>query len=814
MIAAIISLEDDPSFRNFINSFIRRSQLTKSDNCSQNSGMSLPQVHAMNTLREVMIDSRFRTLIVPHVQRLLVLATENLGSRIWVIQNCGLMLYRACLLRLPSGDSSDLQNHNTLGRKNDIPHALNLALDLLQPGSQVNKDISNDRNLNADNSSDDSDDDDDNDGDDDNDDGDDEYQISFAGVEQKFAALDLIAHIHPTNGTRHDLHGHLLELLSSPIWLIRQRAAEVLALLTPPEELLEGFKQVFNSVRPDWPQNRLHGTLLYCRELLERLFSKMLKEIVATRLAQLGQELSLVLQLFSSASCAPPAMAILLEITNDVIEQSLVVEVPICVSIMKCEELYSAISMLQGFYLVDRSFLYNVALKVLIANNRDSDKDTLLLMLCGRLQDSFDIAKYILERLLQQRLAFRPLELLQLDCLFSPHTPADVSSLAIHMVSLSVENYPLDWDATAIHRILSLLATLARAREVRASRMVAQARIFSLIESHSNDAIISNTQISRHYLSWEQEVQSAARDDMDTHVRFQTAKALSVYLSRLPATTPASDSIGLLLTLRDLLSDDDEDVRSSAAQTASLILSNHGSPSPTGSLAGGICAPAAAAQLEDYLRSVITKRPLRHEVLLRRLLGVGPDIDLGIFLHEQSAQTQLTLIDDESSALFAIERQNLYVDELHEIHFWSSLCRANGLEYSVRPAESVESAIAKWTAEGLEELQTLLKAEEEEMLPNATFNLDVLLLCVRVVCVAGAYLSLARSGIEPSLTYRTILERLRKFNISLKTYICLTIASGGRLRENEHSRGHSLFDRQELTRYSRWTEGTRQPGPS
>jgi Putative death-receptor fusion protein (DUF2428) len=805
MVAGILSLEDDPSFRNFINSFIRRSQLTKSDNCSQNSRLSLPQVHAMNTLREVMINSRFRTLIVPHVQRLLVLATENLGSRIWAIQNCGLMLYRACLLRLPSGDSSDLQGHDTLGRENDIPNALNLALDLLQPGSQSKKDISNDRNLNADNASEDSDDDDDDD---------DECQISFAGVEQKFAALDLIAHIHPINGTQHDLHGHLLELLHSPIWLIRQRAAEVLALLTPPKELLECFKQVFNSVRPDWLQNRLHGTLLYCRELLQRLFSTTPKEIVATRLAELGQELSLVLQHCSSASCAPPVMAILLEITNDVIEQSLVIEVPICVSLTKCEELCSAISKLQGFYLVDRSFLYNVALKMLIVNDRDSDKETLLLMLRGRLQDSFDTARYLLERLLQQRLAFRPLELFQLDCFFSPHTPADVSSLTIHMVSLSVEKYPLDWDATAIHRILSWLATLARAREVRASRMVAQARIFSLAESHPNNAIISDTQISRHYLSWEQEVQNAARDDMDTYVRFQTAKALSVYLPRLPATTTTSDSIGLLLTLRELLSDDDEDVRSSAAQTASSILSNHGSPSPTGSLAGEICAPAAAAQLEDYLRSVIPRRPLRHEVLFRRLLGVGPDINLGIFLHEQSAQTQLTLINNESSALFAIERQNLYVDELHEIHFWSSLCRANGLEYSVRPIESVQSAIAKWAAEGLEELQTLLEAEgEEEMLPNATFNLDVLLLCVRVVCVAGAYLSLARSEMEPSLTYRTILERLRKFNISLKTYVGLIIASGERLRKNEHSRGHSLFDRQKLTGYSRWTEGTRQPGP-
>lgn len=745
MIASILSPEDDASFRIFVENFIVRSHVHKDEPISKHGRLSLPQVHTMNTLREVMINSRFRNAIVPHVQRLLVLATENLGSSIWAIQNCGLMLYRACLLRLPSGDSSELQDHEIFNREKDIPTALNLALDLLQTRSRLGNSVITGQDLNTNGAH------------------EDEHDITLTGVEQKFAALDMIAHLNPMSGQQHDLHGHLIELLNSSVWLIRQRAAEVLAFLTPREEILEAFRECFNLMEMNWRQNRLHGTLLYCRELLGRYFSITSEVIILTRIAQLARDVSLVSQRFSTTLCAPPVMAILLDITNDVIEQSLSTAVPISLSLIKCEEVYSAVSKLQDYYLVDRSFVYNVALNLLIASNQNSDKDKLLLVLVDSIQDNPDIARYVLERLLRRRLAFRPEELFQFNCLFSPQTPTDVSSLAIDMVSLSVGKYPLYWNASAVYQALTFLAPLGRTREVRTSRMLAQGVLFSLVESHCDDQNDLGIRGSRYYHSWEYEVQSAAREETDAHARFQAAKAISAYLPSLLDMKDASYSVGLLLTLRDLVSDDDEEVRWSAAQSASSILSNHDGSLRTGPLAEGYCAPTAMAQLENYIRSLVAKGSIQHEVLLRRLLNAGTDVDLELFLRESSAQKQLAAIDVESTALFAVERQNLYIDEVHEIRFSCSLCRANKLDYSVRPTGAIESAIGEWAADGLEELLTLLETEkDDEMIPNETFDLEVLLLCMRVVCAAGSYLSLAWTELEPNLTYRTILRRLYK----------------------------------------------------
>ena len=743
MMAGILSPDDDLSFQSFIDSFIAKSEVRENDEISESGRLSLPQVHAMNTLREVMINSRFRAAVVPHLQKLLTLATRNLGSNIWAIQNCGLMLYRACLLRFSCEDRDEPSGPGSSNTSKSSSDAFDLATGLLKDRAAHTKTsgvILNTSNSHIPETS---------------------IGNELVGVEQRFAALDMIAHIRPTIRGKSNVRTLLLDLLDSPIWLVRQRAAEVLTLLTPTEGLLNDFETFSSSMEAKMGQNSLHGRLLYWRELLRRWLLQGDKMAIEASLEQLGQQLALALKRLSGGPHSPSVMAALYDTANNLLEQSLRAEISIDLSLVAYEGLLQTITDHQGFYLVKRSVIYNAALNLLAAHKPHLIDDKVSSTLQHCLSDDPDVTKYLLEKLLGQDIAFPPEELFRLGFL-SMQMPPNVSSLATSMLALSVEKFPSEWDCSKIQQVLNLLTELPRTREVIVSAMVAKARIFSLLALQKNDRDASRAILSSQQLSWRNEVQHAAQDEMNTFTRLQAANAISAYLPCLMELRYTFDAFALLLTLHGLLNDDDEDVRYSAAQTASAFMRNGGATPTQDLLAEGLCAPAITIQLEDYLRSRISRIPFQSEILLCRLLSTGSEIDLEEFLHNDSVQKQLSRIKDEGRALFAVERQNLYIDEVHNIHFWSSLCRANNGQTSVIVLESVQSTLASWVSDGLEVLRILLgEAEQSLLLPDVTFDLDILLLCVRVVDVAGTYLSLSRGEVKTGSKHESIYSQLR-----------------------------------------------------
>lgn len=765
MIACIISPDDDVSFQTFINTFITKSEMSKQNWSSQSSRLSLPQVHTMNTLREILINSRFRVAIAPYIGKLLTLATKNLGSRVWPIRNCGLMLFRACLLRLSSERDSEAGGPS-LGSS---PGASAMAISLLRGGAAYGQTsnpvlstaVSFVQCSDSDN--------------------------ALVGVEQGFAALDMIANVSPMVGGNHDLRSYLLCLCDGPIWLIRQRAAEVLAFLTPTKELLVEFDKCLSSMNEKIRQNGLHGRLLYCRQLLHQWSLRSDIAALVANFEQLYEQLTHIRMRLSSNDCAPPVMAALHDIENDLLEQGLRTENSIKhPPIAYDKPPSSTLTVLQGFYLANRSGMYNAGLYLLTVREPDISDSESNPILRHRLESDPDVTRYFLEKLLGQGIAFPPRLLWQLG-LLPEQMPPDVLSLAIDMVSLSVERFPSDWDSSRIWQILELLTEPSPTREVTASKMVAQAALFSLYSLQLGQPDVSEIAMSRQQLCWRNDVQTAAQDEMDTFIRLQAAKAISAYLPCLFELGFSSEAFALLLTLHGLLNDDDEDVRSSAARTASSFLSKQ---SPSTLLAEGLCAPTAAIELENHLRSVISKNSVQQEYLLRRLLKADTGLHLEVYLRRCPVQKQLSMIGDEAGALFAVERQNLYVDEVHEVHFWSSLCIEHSGQDTDMAVGSVQSALGTWVFDALKALLVGLDvAEHNPMIPNQTFDLDVLLLCVRAVDVAGVYLlmqnHLARPGsqrdmITDQLRGLKMLASQRHFHPKLKRSIDdnLEVASG------------------------------------
>jgi hypothetical protein len=723
MIASILSPDDHKSFASFVDSFVAKSQVTAPD---QTDRLSLAQVHAMNTLREVMVNSRFRNAIVPHIQKILALATMNLGSNIWAIQNCGLMLYRASILRVSHED--DCQSLGTdAGEPESMSNTVILALDLLRREEHCTAQDPVPAAIRVQGQNDDCD-------------------NPLSDVEQKFAALDMIAHVHPTNEMKDAVLVQLVELLSSPVWSVRERAAEVTASLISFEELRKNFNECLNALKLNISQNKLHGVLLYGRQLLQKWLAGASKLEVNSELDHVMQELYLLVAEIGNRSLAPPVWAIIFEITNDISKHLFQVGLRSTSLTLDHKKLLEKVD-IGGYYLPETALMYNAGLELITSNREDIPRGIVFDTLVGRMVKDPNVARCILERLLDDALVFQPEELLQLCQAVLPRTYPDAARFLIDMVSLSVERYPSEWSPMKAQQVLDTISRASPTREVGASTLVARVRLIPLLAQEEGD-VTKPSSTSTHARSlYEADISAAARDEMDTYVRLQAAKALSIYLPTLK--WDMDSSLGLLFTLRDVLNDDDEDVRSLASRIASTILVGNTLGGQVGFFTDGICAPAVTIKLEHHFRSIDCHSAVQPEFILRKLLAVSPDIDLESHLRKLLVREQLKSIETESRALFTVERQNLYIDEVQETLFWWSLCRSV-TKNTARLGKSLKIALEAWVVDGLSSLSTILHWIEDDhmMLPNCTHHLDILLVCIRVVSVAGIYIGVMSDEVQ------------------------------------------------------------------
>lgn len=739
MLASILSPDDPKSFASFVDSFIVKSHVTAPDQANR---LSLAQVHAMNTLREVMVNSRFRNAIVPHVQKILTLATENLGSNIWAIQNCGLMLYRAGISRVAHGDDSPSLD-SYAGEPESLSSTVILALDLLRTRKDS---VAAAIGVNGQQ---------------------DDCDNALSDVEQKFAALDMISHFHPTNELKDAVFVQLFELLSSPVWLVRERAAEVIASLVPFEKLQKNLNECLVAIKPSMSQNKLHGILLYGRKLLHVWLADASKlKLPSDQLDHVMEELFLVVSEIGIRRLAPPVWATLLDMANDMCKHVLQMGIRSTLPSLNHEKLLEKVD-IRGYYLPETALLYNFALELIASHKEDIPRDVSFDILFDRMVKDPNAARSILERLLGDAFVFQIEELLQLCQDVLPRTHPDAARLLIDMVSLSVERYPSDWNPVRAQQVLDIITQTSPTREVRSSNLVARARLIPLLAQEDGDIAKPSPASSPDRPLFEADVSDAARDEMDTSLRLQAAKALSIYLPNLK--WDGDFSIGLLFTLRDLLNDDDEDVRALASCIASTFLVGNTICLQLGFIADGICAPAVTIQLEHLLHSRVCEVAIQPEFMLRKLLAVSPDIDLESHLRKFLMREHLNSIKAESRALFSVERQNLYIDEVQEIQFWSSLC-SRLTKHDAQLGENIKNALQAWIVDGLSTVSSILHEIEDDhpMLPNLTHDLDTLLLCIRVVSVVGIYLGVLSDGVQghnPDLRRQSIEDQLLEIKV-------------------------------------------------
>lgn len=213
-------------------------------------GDPLPQVHALNCLRAIFLNTILGTSSERHITSCLHLAAGCLTSNIWAIRNCGLMLFKALIDRLLGSTDSQNWSDETITRSSrftyrDAPGLLEIVTKLLRRSAK-------------------------------------QHNLEFTTVESAFPALKLLQRVPPPAGSRAEIRDLVLELCGSQHWHVREMAARTHLALVEQENKVS----VITSLLPTMKlrQNQIHGQLLCIRYAVSAVCQNQSRQGVARKL--------------------------------------------------------------------------------------------------------------------------------------------------------------------------------------------------------------------------------------------------------------------------------------------------------------------------------------------------------------------------------------------------------------------------------------------------------------------------------------------------------------------------------------------------
>ncbi|RAK77623.1 THADA/TRM732 family protein [Aspergillus fijiensis CBS 313.89] len=692
----------------------------------------LPQVHAMNCLKDIFTNTKLGPHTEPFIMPALRLSAERLGSPIWALRNSGLMLFRALLTRMCrtgtglgfGGESGSEPGARVSFQK--YPGLLELLPTLLTPSEKTNS------------------------------------SDTAMVTERVFPALELIAEKVPNvTGTDDEvLRGLVREQLKSSVWGIREHAARVYASLLKRVDILTNIKTLIGVERDSTTQDYLHGEALCIKYSLRRFAASS----VAFWNENIDHVGSLVRETFAASfqlAESPFIATTLLEILSDVVEKSidsgselrLVSTFESLTTEYAFEDIlgfvfdtshpsWKSLSTTRASSLLRRAISWVTVLHMLIGG-RVNDLEPFV-----RTVSNFDpnAGQWLLERLQE---------------IFGPREQYGKTLIGLYS-SVILGDYPEEVKAVAIASLASKLQVLFDCRNEAlpqidlpwgalegqlkhgsSQHIWNRDRSDAELQLHGSllaaKAIASNNQSSENDINeWATRLRFAMREETEFTTRLAAVLSVSAFgrILRPAGKAPLTDKafLDIYLVLYDMLNDDDEELRDLAAPTASWVLS-YSSVSPSKAVA---LSPSNATEL---LSAFIAQSYHNSQQLRKRavayMTGSEPRISTSI-AQSVPVSTVLSDLRKESTILFEEEKQNLFIDDVCEVDVWTKqMIRLTEASYD----DASIQAIFAWVSNGLSCLGDVFMdtTEKDGLLGWAskpeTFTLGVRLFSLATVAV-------------------------------------------------------------------------------
>ncbi|RAL13849.1 THADA/TRM732 family protein [Aspergillus homomorphus CBS 101889] len=656
----------------------------------------LPQVHAMNCLKDIFTNTKLGPHTEPFIMPALHLSAERLGSPIWALRNSGLMLFRALLTRMCrtgtdlgfGGESGSEPGARVTFQK--YPGLFELLPTLLTP---------TDKNNSA------------------------EQTDTAMVTERVFPALELIAEKVPdvTGAQDEVLRGLVREQLKSPVWGIREHAARVYASLLHRGDILINVKALMGSERDSKTQDYLHGEALCIKYSLRRFASSS----VAFWNENIDVVSSTIRDIFAASfplAESPFIATTLLEIMSDTIEKSIDCgsEGKLMASTLDFvaneyafqdildfvfdpnHPTWKSLSTTRASSLLRRAISWVSILQLIIAG-KVNDLEPLL-----RTVSNFDpnAGQWLLERLQEifgQRDQYGKTLINLYSSVILGDYPEEVKAIAISCLASKLQAL-FDFHNETLPQIdLPWGALEGQLKHGSSQHIWNRDRSDAELQLHGSllaaKAIASNNQNSENDINeWATRLRFAMQEETEYTTRLAAVLSISAFgrILRPAGQPPLTDKafLDIYLVLYDMLNDDDEELRDLAAPTASWVLS-YSSASRSKAVA---LSPSNASEL---LSVFIAESYNNSQLLSKKAVAyiVGSESRISTFTTRfVPVSTTLSELRKESTILFEEEKQNLFIDDVREVDAWTK--RLIGLTETSYDEASIQ-AIFIWVSDGL-----------------------------------------------------------------------------------------------------------------
>ncbi|KAK0661244.1 putative death-receptor fusion protein-domain-containing protein [Cercophora samala] len=690
LIAAVLSANaSSPSFDEVYGNLeqIGKKPVTQ----AETDGSNLPQVHALNCLREIFRSSLLSKRAEGYLARTLHLASTSLKSEVWAIRNCGLLLLRAlidCLLG--TGESKAIIESGWDGNSvrisyNKYPELPDIILGLLE-ADDVDAGLAN-----------------------------------SAAAEAVFPALDIIRRAGPPEEHRGELRKRIENYLGSKIWHVREIAARTLCSFLLREDWVSEIDKLLEQAGTS--SNRLHGALLTARFVIERksdlgsdlksenAWAESLVEILAAKSEVFGR-------------CAEVEAAYL-EILNMLIKLQCLTTDKLASTLKISTKARSPVSALLEM---------EIALGLVHETASSGDVAGLRSYLVELLSRDINVASRMLEAIpaafsqAQNDSSKVRSEICQLYvevCSTSPAPEARAVSLANlgTLMSTMLSNGQASKlpSLSQLDTLWSDLTKWSINPELSWAITETSGTIMAILVScHKNNL----PDLDQRLRNWGALVSDSLNVDNSFDTRHAAATSLHTFFSLIPAPFFSPSYLPAFAALYAALTDDDDEIREVAALAASCLTSQ----------------PATAnISSKTLITSLLPSHLPTPEFLSLAISHLTSNL--------LPAEAQLRNALDFDDALFAAEEQNLFIDEIREAKGWRAglvACFASTATTTTTLLKDGEECLGEWnewTREGLEALVKVMKEKGEDGPLGWTSDQKVFAVVARVLISAGGLLA-------------------------------------------------------------------------
>ncbi|KAF2106936.1 HEAT repeat protein-like protein [Lophiotrema nucula] len=808
LVSGVLAAEPQPGGKMFaraMKDLIAEASLTAVSSNIEES--RLPQVHALNCIKEIFTSSKLSAVSEAYIGEGLNLAARNLNSSIWPIRNCSLMLFKALIERLLGSDEAQDWTERERAKTSrfsyeNYPSLVGILTDLLDPNGALKKSMT----TIVDSSS----------------------PMDLHGAEGVFPALQILRQATPPESHRLEIMSSVSYLLGSPHWHLRDMAARTLVSLKRPEECFNGALGCLSDL--DTTQNMSHGLLLSLKYALRKLLRPG-HSIPAERFDTMLFAMLDAVPKVNRSDTSPFVYSAFLDIVNICglsifpreanpestlqawcnLSSSLRLPEAITNNSGMSDSLLETSSK-QGFFidhLIVRPRIMNYRADILsMADLPDvllrlarEDPDT-----CSTILDTLadTIPKMIIESptVLKHKLAY---QILQGILSTADEEVRSKAQLVLADVLLDEQLRVFFFNCVSIEELANALELFeTQCLESSPSNMQGALR---LLGSFLDFTFAIRTRIPGNrttgpalsvFAKFARYIRLLRMVIIDTNpfdARLSAVQSLLTLQTIFTAPTVTEPTrttlLGLAIVLYDLLNDDDDEIRDRAATATHTLLSSQSqNQNPSASVSVSNLKPTVpllmTRRLAAFLVTHFQSSPQLSKIAMNRL-GGGLEIpgDISVFAREFGDVLSEAMVEDTS--LFVKERQNLFKDDTLDVLFWTKILSSlPPPSSSTKLSRSPVEALQVWTSDALAALTQTAHHRSDRAL-GWTSKLEVFTLIMRLLCLAEVLLSWnvagsaeivmgldefavagAQSGIHPVLLERverlvkkSVVERLR-----------------------------------------------------